>query len=132
MTAFAREGALVVALAVAGAAHADPMVCRTEAGGGTLRGAPPLNHYRVTGTRQGNRTSFEDNKGRRWMMIEEDARSTIIPVEEGPRVFAGQVPPPAPEARGEDCPRELGYNEVWTPNVARLLRRLNESGSCDG
>jgi hypothetical protein len=32
MTAFAREAALFVALAVAGAAQADPMVCRTEAG----------------------------------------------------------------------------------------------------
>jgi hypothetical protein len=31
----------------------------------------PLRHYRVTGTRKGNRTYFEDNKGRRWMMIEE-------------------------------------------------------------
>ena len=32
VTAFAREAALFVALAVAGAANADPMVCRTEAG----------------------------------------------------------------------------------------------------
>ena len=31
MTAFAREAAVFVALAVAGAAQADPMVCRTEA-----------------------------------------------------------------------------------------------------
>ena len=39
----------------------------------------PLNHYRVTGTRKGNRTYFEDNKGRRWMMIEEDGRTTVMP-----------------------------------------------------
>jgi hypothetical protein len=33
----------------------------------------------MTGTRQGNRTYFADNKGRRWTMIEEGARTTIIP-----------------------------------------------------
>jgi hypothetical protein len=74
---FAREAALFVALAVAGAAHADPMVCRTEAG--VTHCEAPLNHYRVTGTRKGNRTYFEDNKGRRWMMIEEDGRTTVMP-----------------------------------------------------
>jgi hypothetical protein len=55
---FAREAALFVALAVAGAAHADPMVCRTEAG--VTHCEAPLNHYRVTGIRKGNRTYFED------------------------------------------------------------------------
>ena len=50
MTAFAREAALFVALAVAGAANADPMVCRTEAG--VTHCEAPLNHYRVTGTRK--------------------------------------------------------------------------------
>jgi hypothetical protein len=74
---FAREAALFVALAVAGVAHADPMVCRTEAG--VTHCEAPLNHYRVTGTRKGNRTYFEDNKGRRWMMIEEDGRTTVMP-----------------------------------------------------
>jgi hypothetical protein len=77
VTAFAREAALFVALAVAGAAHADPMVCRIEAG--VTHCEAPLNHYRVTGTRKGNRTYFEDNKGRRWMMIEEDGRTTVMP-----------------------------------------------------
>jgi hypothetical protein len=77
MTAFAREAALVVALAVAGGAHADPMVCRTDAG--VTHCEAPLRHYRVTGTRDGNRTYFEDNKARRWMMIEEDGRTTLIP-----------------------------------------------------
>jgi hypothetical protein len=77
MTAFAREAALFVALAVAGAAHGDPMVCRT--GAGVTHCEAPLNHHRVIGTRQGNRTYFEDNKGRRWMMIEEEGRTTIIP-----------------------------------------------------
>jgi hypothetical protein len=66
-----------VALAVAGAAHADPMVCRTEEG--VTHCEAPLNHYRVTGTRKGNRTYFEDNKGRRWMMIEEDGQTTVMP-----------------------------------------------------
>ena len=59
MTAFAREAALFVA----SAAHADPMVCRTDAG--VTHSEAPLRHYRVTGTRDGNRTYFEDNKGRR-------------------------------------------------------------------
>jgi hypothetical protein len=77
VTAFAREAALFVALAVAGAANADPMVCRTEAG--VTHCEAPLNHYRVIGTRKGNRTYFEDNKGRRWMMIEEDGRTTVMP-----------------------------------------------------
>ena len=45
VTAFAREAALFVALAVAGAANADPMVCRTEAG--VTHCEAPLNHYRV-------------------------------------------------------------------------------------
>jgi hypothetical protein len=71
------EGALFVALAVAGVAHADPMMCRTDAG--VTHCEAPLRHYRVTGTRDGYRTYFEDNKGRRWMMIEEGARTTIIP-----------------------------------------------------
>jgi hypothetical protein len=77
MTAFAREAALFVALAVAGAARADTMVCTTNAG--VMHCEAPLRHYSVTGTREGNRTYFEDNKGRRWMMIEEGARTTIIP-----------------------------------------------------
>ena len=64
------------ALAV-GAASADPMVCTTDAG--VTHCEAPLRHYRVTGTREGNRTDFEDNKGRRWMMIEETGRTTIIP-----------------------------------------------------
>ena len=51
-----------VALAV-GAAGADPMVCRTDAG--VTHCEAPLRHYRVPGTRDGNRTYFEDNKGRR-------------------------------------------------------------------
>ena len=76
MTAFAREGALFVALAV-GAARADTMVCTTNAG--VMHCEAPLRHYRVTGTREGNRTYFEDSKGRRWMMIEKGARTTIIP-----------------------------------------------------
>jgi hypothetical protein len=66
-----------VALAVAGAARADPMVCTTDKG--VTHCEAPLRHYRVTGTRKGNRTYFEDNKGRRWMMIEEPDRTTIIP-----------------------------------------------------
>ena len=46
-------------IAVAGAAtNADPMVCQTEAG--VTHCEAPLNHYRVTGTRKGNRTYFED------------------------------------------------------------------------
>ena len=49
-----------VALAVAGAAHADPMVCRTEAG--VTHCEAPLNHYRVTGTRKGNRTYFRTTR----------------------------------------------------------------------
>jgi hypothetical protein len=69
-------GALSVALAVAGA-HADPMVCRTDAG--VTHCEAPNRHYRVTGTREGNRTYYEDNKGRHWMMIEENGRTTIIP-----------------------------------------------------
>ncbi len=77
VTAFAPEAALFVALAVAGAANADPMVCRTEAG--VTHCEAPLNRYRVTGTRKGNRTYFEDNKGRRWMMIEEDGQTTVMP-----------------------------------------------------
>ena len=76
MTAFAREGALFVALAV-GAARADTMVCTTDAG--VTHCEAPLRHYSVTATREGNRTYFEDNKGRRWVMIEEGARTTIIP-----------------------------------------------------
>ena len=59
MTALAREAALFVA----GSAHADAMVCRSDAG--VTHREAPLRHYRVTGTRDGNRTYFEDNKGRR-------------------------------------------------------------------
>jgi hypothetical protein len=66
---------IFVALAV-GAARADSMVCTTDAG--VTHCEAPLRHYRVTGRREGNRTYFEDNKGRRWMMIEETGRSTII------------------------------------------------------
>src|ERR1700747_570383 len=77
MSVFTREAALFIALSVAGAAHADPMVCRTEAG--VTHCEAPLNHYRVTGTRKGNRTYFEDNKGRRRTMIEEEGRSTVMP-----------------------------------------------------
>ena len=65
-----------VTLAV-GAARADTTVCTTEAG--VTHCEAPLRHYRVTGTREGNRTYFEDNKGRRWLMIEEEGRTTIIP-----------------------------------------------------
>jgi hypothetical protein len=65
-----------VALAV-GATSADPMVCTTDAG--VVHCEAPLRHYRVTGTRDSNRTYFEDNKGRCWMMIEEGARTTTIP-----------------------------------------------------
>jgi hypothetical protein len=39
-----------VALAVADATHADPMVCTTEAG--VTHCEAPLNHYRMTGTRE--------------------------------------------------------------------------------
>jgi len=53
------------------------MVCTTDKG--VTHCEAPLRHYRVTGTRKGNRTYFEDNKGRRWMMIEEPERTTIIP-----------------------------------------------------
>ena len=73
MTALAREAALFVA----DSAHADAMVCRSDAG--VTHCEAPLRHYRVTGTRDGNRTYFEDNKARRWMMIEEDGRTTLIP-----------------------------------------------------
>jgi hypothetical protein len=64
MTAFAREAALFVALAVASTAYADIMVCTTDAG--VTHREVPLSHYRMTGTKDGNRTYFEDNKGRRW------------------------------------------------------------------
>jgi hypothetical protein len=64
-----------VTLAV-GAARADTMVCKNNAG--VTHCEAPLRHYSVTGTRKGNRTNFEDNQGRRWMMIEEGARTTII------------------------------------------------------
>jgi hypothetical protein len=47
-------------------------------------------------------------------------------------ILARGGPRPPRRAKGEGCPRELGYNEVWTPNVVRLLQRMNESGSCDG
>jgi hypothetical protein len=59
------------------------MVCMTNAG--VMHCEAPLRHFRVTGTRDGNRTYFEDNKGRRWMMIEEGARTTIIPHRSGSR-----------------------------------------------
>jgi hypothetical protein len=65
-----------VALAV-GAAQADTMVCTADAG--VTRCEAPLRPYRMTGTREGIRTYFEDSKGRRWMMIEETERTTIIP-----------------------------------------------------
>jgi hypothetical protein len=42
-----------------------------------------LRHYTITGTREGNRTYFEHNKGRRWMMIEEGARTTLMPRDVG-------------------------------------------------
>ena len=69
------EGALFVALVV-GAARADTMV---SIDAGVTHCEARLRHYRVTGTRHGNRTHFEDNKGRHWMMIEENGRTTIIP-----------------------------------------------------
>jgi hypothetical protein len=53
------------------------MVCTTDAA--VTHCEAPLRHYRATGTRHGNRTYFEDNKGRHWMMIEESGRTTIIP-----------------------------------------------------
>jgi hypothetical protein len=64
-------------IALPWAARADNMVCTTDAG--VTHCEAPLRHYRVTGTRHGNRTYFEDNKGHRWMMIEETGRTTIIP-----------------------------------------------------
>jgi hypothetical protein len=65
------------ALAVGvGVARADTMVCTTNAG--ATHCEAPLRHYSLTGTRKGNRTYFQDNRGRRWMMIEEGARTTII------------------------------------------------------
>jgi hypothetical protein len=70
-----------VALAVAGAAHADTIVCTTEAG--VTHCEAPLRHYILTGTRKGNRTYFEDNKGRRWIMVEEDGLTTIMPRDVG-------------------------------------------------
>jgi hypothetical protein len=64
-------------IAVAGAAtNADPMVCRTEAG--VTHCEAPLNHYRVTGTRKAI-GPISRTKGRRWMMIEEDWRTTVMP-----------------------------------------------------
>ena len=68
---------LVYVALAAGAARADAMVCTTDRG--VTHCEDPLRHYRMTGTRKGNRTYFEDNKGRRWMMIEELERTTIIP-----------------------------------------------------
>ena len=68
---------LVYVAVAMSAARADTMVCTTDAG--VTHCEAPLRHYRVTGTREGNRTYFEDNKGRRWMMIEETGRTTIIP-----------------------------------------------------
>jgi hypothetical protein len=53
------------------------MVCTTDAG--VTNCEAPLRHYRLTGTREGNRTYFKDNKGRRWLMIEDTGRTTIIP-----------------------------------------------------
>jgi hypothetical protein len=77
-----REAAIFcVALAVAGAARADTMVCTTTAG--VTHCEAPLRHYTITGTRKGDRTYFEDNKGRRWMMIEEGARTTVMPRDVG-------------------------------------------------
>ena len=68
---------LVYVAVAMSAARAGTMVCTTDAG--VTHCEAPLRHYRVTGTREGNRTYFEDNKGRRWMMIEERGRTTIIP-----------------------------------------------------
>jgi hypothetical protein len=65
-----------LALAV-GVARADTMVCTTNAG--ITHCEAPLRHYSLTGTRKGNQTDFQDNQGRRWMLIEEGARTTIIP-----------------------------------------------------
>jgi hypothetical protein len=76
--AFVRKAAIFcVALASAGIARADTMVCTTTAG--VTHCEAPLRHYTITGTREGNRTYFEDNKGRRWMMIEEGAWTTVVP-----------------------------------------------------
>ena len=80
--AFMREAAIFcVVLAIAGAAHAETMVCTSTAG--VTHCEAPLRHYTITGTREGNRTYFEDNKGRRWMMIEEGARTTVMPRDVG-------------------------------------------------
>ena len=80
--AFMREAVIFcVALAVAGTARADTMVCTTTAG--MTHCEAPLRHSTITGTREGNRTYFEDNKGRRWMMIEEGARTTVMPRDVG-------------------------------------------------
>jgi hypothetical protein len=82
MRAFMREVAILcIALAVAGAARAETLVCTTTAG--VTRCEAPLRHYTITGTRKGNQTYFEDNKGRRWMMIEEGARTTVMPRDVG-------------------------------------------------
>jgi len=81
--AFMREAVIFcVALAVAGAtAHADSMVCTTEAG--VTHCEAPLRHYSVTAIREGNRTYFADSNGRLWMMIEEGARTTVMPRDVG-------------------------------------------------
>ena len=80
--AFMREAAIFcIALAVTGAARAETMVCTTTAG--VTHCQAPLRHYAITGTRKGNQTYFEDNKGRRWMMIEEGARTTVMPRDVG-------------------------------------------------
>jgi hypothetical protein len=76
--AFMRETAIFcVALTVADAARADTMVCTATAG--VTHCEARLRHYTITGTREGNRTYFEDNKGHRWMMIEEGAWTTVMP-----------------------------------------------------
>ena len=79
--AFMREAVIFcVALAIA-AAHADTMVCTTTAG--VTHGEAPLRHYSVTAIREGNRTYFADSNGRLWMMIEEGARTTVMPRDVG-------------------------------------------------
>ena len=70
----------LVYVALRRAARADTMVCTIDAG--VTHCEAPLRHYRGTGTREGNRTYFEDNKGRRWMMIEEEGGPPIFPFVE--------------------------------------------------
>ena len=126
MTALAREAALFVA----GSAHADAMVCRSDAG--VTHCEAPLRHYRVTGTRDGNRTysrttkaAADDRGGRtdhrhlplkrlRFARFVSSSRSSFASAS----MSACKCPRPPRRARGEGCPRELGYNEVGP----RMLR----------